>query len=69
MAARISQEEALSFLLTHLIIEKQQTISLDQLQLFELMNMAAQGADRINKEAEVIPHEVLQELAKKFDCT
>jgi hypothetical protein len=67
MAARINKEEALSFLLTHLVIEKQLTIALDQLSLFELMNMAAQGAERINREQDVIPHEILQELAENFE--
>ena len=67
MVARISKEEALSFLLTHLVIEKQQTIALDQLSLFDLMTMAAQGADRINKEEDVVPHEILQQLAETFD--
>lgn len=67
MSAKISKEEALSFLLTHLIIEKNQTIKLDQLSLFELMNLAAQGADRINrKDGEVMPHEILQELVENF---
>jgi hypothetical protein len=67
MVARISKEEALSFLLTHLVIEKQQTIALNQMSLFKLMTMAAQGADRINKEEDAIPHEILQELAETFD--
>ncbi|HJN50315.1 MAG: hypothetical protein QGI68_06245 [Pseudomonadales bacterium] len=66
MAARITKEEALSFLLTHLVIEKNQPIALDQMSLFELMNLAAQGADTINNEEEAIPHEILQELAQNF---
>ena len=67
MAARINKEEALSFLLTHLVIERQLTIALDQLSLFELMNMAAKGAERINREQDVIPHEILQKLAENFE--
>lgn len=66
MAVKISKEEALSFLLTYLVVEKKQTITLDQMSLFELMSMAAQGADTINREAETLPHEILQELAENF---
>lgn len=66
MAVKISKEEALSFLLTYLVVEKKQTIALDQMSLFELMSIAAQGADTINREAEAIPHEILQELAENF---
>jgi|TARA_Y100000310_G_scaffold344219_1_gene455787 hypothetical protein len=66
MATRITKEEALSFLLNHLVIEQGQSITLDQMSLFELMTIATLGAEKINKEEEAIPHEVLQELAGSF---
>ena len=64
--ARISKDETLTFLLTHLVIDQGKTLSLDQLALFQLTSLAQQAADRINNEEGVIPHEVVETLAAEF---
>ena len=66
MAERITKEEALSFLLTHIVVEQGVSLGVDQLILFQLMNLAAQGTQLINGSDEVTPHEVLEELAADF---
>ena len=66
MADRISKEEALSFLLTHLVVERQFPIRLDQSVLFEIMNFALRGTLEINGTDDVAPHEVLEALADEF---
>ncbi len=63
---KISKDETLSFLLTHIVIERQQTLSLDQLTLFRLTSLAQQAADRINAEDGLIPHEAIEETANLF---
>tara|TARA_B100000686_G_scaffold207833_1_gene214761 strand:+ start:659 stop:877 length:219 start_codon:yes stop_codon:yes gene_type:complete len=60
---RISKEEALNFLLVHIIVDRGQTLNLDQIGLFQLTNIAQRAADSINKSEAVIPHEVIETLA------
>lgn len=64
--ARITTEEALSFLLTHIVVERNHAVELTPLSLLNLMNSARMAEDRINKEEGVIPHEVLEEIANDF---
>lgn len=66
MADRITKEEAVSFILTFIVVEQNHPLHLDQLALFELMNIAAQGAQQINSTEDVTPHEVLEELAQEY---
>jgi len=66
MAKRITKEEALSFLLTHMVAERSFSLQLDQLALFELMNVAAHGTQVINNAEDVTAHEVLEALADEF---
>lgn len=63
---RISREEALSFLLTHMVVEQGYTLELNQQTLFTLTSLATQAENRINTEEGVIPHEVIEELAARF---
>jgi len=63
---RISREEALSFLLTHMVVEKAYSFELNQSTLFTLTTMATEAENRINTEEGVIPHEVIEEIAAGF---
>lgn len=65
-SSRISKEQALSFLLTHLVVDQQQVFELGPKALFSLMHLAAQAEERINNEEGVIPHEIIEELAREF---
>ena len=47
---KTSKDEVLSFMLTHLIVERQQTITLDAITLFKLTTIATQAAEKINTE-------------------
>ncbi len=63
---RITKEEALNFLLTHIVVERGQTITLDQLTLFNLNNLARRAVDQISESEGIIPHEVIEALAAEF---
>lgn len=63
---RISKDEALSFLLTYIVIERSQELKIDQHTLFTLSNLAQQATDQINSENGVIPHETIEIIANKF---
>lgn len=63
---RISRAEALSFLLTHMVVEKGYTFELNQSTLFTLTSLAAEAEQRINNEEGIIPHEVIEEMAAGF---
>lgn len=66
MRTRISRDEALSFILTYLIVEKSTSFQLDQLSLFTLSNLASQAAQRLSDEEGLIPHEVIEEVVAPF---
>ena len=63
---RISKEEALNFLQTHIIVERGQTITMDQLTLFNLTNLAKEAVHQISVSEGIIPHEVIESLAAEF---
>jgi hypothetical protein len=66
---RISKEEALSFLLTYIVVEQNHHLVLDQLALFNLTNLALRAVDEMTGSEGIIPHEVIESLAKEYlDC-
>jgi hypothetical protein len=66
MKSRISKEEALAFLLTYLIVDRQQVFELNQLSLFHLTNLAAKAELKLSEEEGLIPHELIETLAEQF---
>ena len=63
---RITREEALSFLLTYIVVERNQNLVLDQLTLFNLTNLAQRAVDETTDSEEIIPHEIIESLAKEY---
>lgn len=63
---RLSREEALSFLLTHIVVERSQTFEMNPATLFSLTSLAAEAEDLVNREEGVIPHEVIETIASRF---
>ena len=63
---RLSTAEALSFLLTYIVVERGITLELNQLNLFSLSNLAERAVDEISNTEGVIPHELIEELAVEF---
>ena len=64
--SKITKEEALSFLLTCIVVENGQEITIDQITLFNLTSLAQNATELINTEEGVIPHEVIEALANEF---
>ena len=62
----MTKQEALSFLLTHIVVEKNHHFELNPASLFELMTLADEAEQVINSSEGVIPHEVLESLAADF---
>ena len=63
---RINKTEALTFLLSHIVVDREHSLNLDQLTLFQLTAIAQQAAEAINRSDETIPHEVIESLAEEF---
>ena len=63
---RLTKDEALSFLLTYIVIEQSRELQLDQLMLFTLFNLAQQAVDTINSDDGVVPHEAIEVIANNF---
>jgi len=62
----MSKEEALSFFLTHIVIAEEKTINLNPQTLFELMSLASEAESILTDKDDLIPHEVIESLAKSF---
>ena len=63
---RISKEQALSFLLTYLVVEQGHTLTLDPLNLFNLNNLAQRATEEISASEGIIPHEIIEKLAAEY---
>lgn len=63
---RISKHEVLTFLLTHIVVERSTDIGLTQFTLYQLTQLAGDAADRINEENGIVPHEVIEEMATVY---
>ena len=66
MKSRLTKDKALSFLLTYLIVDRQQAFTMNQMTLFNLSNLAAEAENRLAEEEGLIPHEVIESLAEQF---
>lgn len=62
----MTKQEALSFLLTHIVVEKRHHFELNPATLYRLMTLADEAEETINNSEGVIPHEVLESLAADF---
>lgn len=62
----MTKEEALSFLLTYLVVEQNHLLVLDQLELFNLTNLAQSAAEKMTDSEGIIPHELLESMAKEY---
>jgi hypothetical protein len=62
----MTKQEALSFLLTHIVVEKNIHFELNPMSLFKLMTLADEAEQLISNSEGVIPHEVLENLAADF---
>ncbi len=63
---RITREEALSFLLTYIVVEQNHNLALDQLALFDLTNLALRAVDEVGDNEGIIPHEIIESLATEY---
>ena len=54
--SKLSKEDALSFLLTHIVIERNNPFEMNQLNLFKLTQLAAEATTMIDQEEDIIPH-------------
>lgn len=62
----MTKQDALSFLLAHIVIEKNHHFELNSVSLFNLMTLASEAEQTISTSKGIIPHEVLEELAAGF---
>ena len=65
--SKLSKEDALSFLLTHIVVERNSSFEMNQQNLFKLTQLAIEAVALIDQEDDIIPHEVIENLADNFD--
>ncbi len=66
MRGKITREEALSFLLTHIVVERNVAFEMNQQSLFNLMAMASHAEHRLREEQGLVRHEVIEAIAHEF---
>ena len=64
---KLSKGEALSFLLAHIVVERNCSFELNPKNLFKLNHMAAEAVALIEQKEDIIPHEVIENIALGFD--
>jgi len=64
---KLSKEEAFSFLLTHIVVERNYIFEMNPPNLFKLTHMAAEAVAVIEQAEDRIPHEVIENIALGFD--
>ena len=52
--------------MTHIVVDKQHSFEMSPMNLFNLMNLAAEAESELQTQEGLIPHEVIEEIAKKF---
>ncbi len=62
----MTRQEALYFLLTHIVVERQHYFELNPQSLFALMSIAGEAEDSLSDREGLIPHELLESLAADF---
>jgi hypothetical protein len=65
--SKLSKEDVLSFLLTHIVIERNSPFEMNQMNLFRLTQMASEAVALIEQEEDTIPHEVIERIALGFE--
>ena len=65
--SKLSKEDALSFLLTHIVIERNNPFEMNQLNLFKLTQLAVEATTMIDQEEDIIPHEIIENISLKFE--
>ena len=65
-SGRLTREAALSFLLTHLVVERQYAFEMNANNLFRLITLAGEAEHRVNTEEGIIPHEIIESIASEF---
>ena len=62
----ITREAALSFLLSYIVVDQTHTFKMTPTNLFNLMNLAAEAETTLKSHPGLIPHELIETLAKQF---
>lgn len=65
--SKLSKEDALSFLLTHIVVARNNSFEMNQLNLFKLTQLAIEATAMLDQEEDIIPHEVIEDIALKFE--
>ena len=63
---RIKKTEALSFLLTYIVVDQGHTLPLDSLSLFKLTRIGERATDEINASEDAVPHEIIESMADVY---
>ena len=62
----LSKEEALSFILSDIIVTRGNNIELTPYLLFELMNLAGEAENMLSNDISLTPHEIIENLTSTF---
>ncbi|MBV1877457.1 MAG: hypothetical protein KUG79_07440 [Pseudomonadales bacterium] len=65
-ASGITREAALIFLLSYIVVDQAYSFKMTPTNLFNLMNLASEAETTLKSHVGLIPHELIETLAKQF---
>lgn len=63
---QFSKNDAITFLLTHIVVDQAQPLPLTPAQLLSIMNLSEQATTSIEQNEHIIPHELVESMAGGF---
>ena len=63
---RLTKADAVTFLLTYIVVENGKSFEMNALNLFHIMSMAATAVEQAHQQENSIPHEIIEEIAQPF---
>ncbi|MBT3425211.1 MAG: hypothetical protein HOL98_09940 [Gammaproteobacteria bacterium] len=63
---KFSKNDAMAFLLTHIVVDQAQSLQLTPALLLSIMNLSEQAATTIQQNQHIIPHELVESMPGEF---
>ena len=63
---KLSKYDAMAYLLTGIMVDRAQPLTLAPALLFSAMNLSEQAVETIQQHKQIIPHELMESLTEEF---
>jgi len=63
---KLSKYDAMAYLLTRIMVDRAQPLTLAPALLFSTMNLSEQAVETLQQHKQIIPHELMESLTEEF---